>query len=38
MSAKVAPPAKKETNKEGSNKQEKVKITQVFEFAGEEVR
>lgn len=36
--AKPPPPAKKENNKESSSKQEKVKITQVFEFAGEEVR
>uniref|UniRef100_A0A0P4W474 Craniofacial development protein 1 n=1 Tax=Scylla olivacea TaxID=85551 RepID=A0A0P4W474_SCYOL len=35
--AKAPAPAKKE-NKEGSSKPEKVKITQVFEFAGEEVR
>ncbi|KAK8374444.1 hypothetical protein O3P69_010521, partial [Scylla paramamosain] len=33
--AKAPAPAKKE-NKEGSSKPEKVKITQVFEFAGEE--
>lgn len=38
LSAKPPPPAKKENNKESSSKQEKVKITQVFEFAGEEVR
>lgn len=36
--AKPQPAPKKEEKKETSNKQETVKITQVFEFAGEEVR